>query len=145
MIDDDSHKLAVLVHHNNEVTVFDERGLPRVCRDCRFSGWLTAYERDKNPYPQTCLLYSGGADTNDGDRVIYDNVTGWYEAWGETRRSSDAHNECAKQTRERYPRCTDKNPDGKCSDYVKAKPLPWMGNFWRKLFGREWRTRSMRL
>ena len=144
MSDEPSNKLAVLVHHNNEVTILDERGLPRLCRDCRFSGWLTVWERDKNTFPRTCLLFSGGADTQDGDRVIYDNVTGWYDYYGDKRRKIDAHNECARQTRGRYPLCDKKNPDGKCSDYVKAKPLPWWGNIWKKLRGREWRTRKMR-
>jgi hypothetical protein len=65
----ESNKLAITAHHNNEITVRDERGYPSLCRDCRYSGWLTAYERHESTGPATCLLYSGGADVTDGDRV----------------------------------------------------------------------------
>lgn len=37
-------KLAIIVHENDEVTVKDERGVPVVCKDCRFAGWLTEHE-----------------------------------------------------------------------------------------------------
>lgn len=144
MSDASSNKIAVLVHHNNEVTVLDERGLPRLCRDCRHSGWLTEWERHTYTHPKTCLLYSGGADTLDGDRVIFDNVTGLYRYRGETSRRSADHDRCAQANRKNYPLCGEKNPDGKCEDYIRAKSLAWWGNFWRKLFGREWRTRRMR-
>lgn len=69
----ESHtKLSVIVHENNEITVKEGRGYPHLCRDCRFSGWLTAQERKESRYPVTCLFTSGGADTEDGDRIIFD-------------------------------------------------------------------------
>jgi len=137
---DESNELAVTVHHNNEVTVKDERGYPNVCRDCRHSGWLTEYERQHSGEPITCLLYSGGADPMEGDRVIFDHIRKTGYASGRSR-----HNEAVKHWRGSFPACWSKNQDGKCADFVRAKPLPWIGNFWRKLFGREWRTRRMRL
>jgi hypothetical protein len=69
----------------------------------------------------------------DGDRILDSLDTSQY-GW-------EPHGEFGK----RYPFCKTKNPEGKCPDYVKAKPLPWWGNFWRKLFGREWRSKKMRL
>lgn len=143
----ESNKLAVTVHHNNEVTVRDERGYPNLCRDCRYSGWLTEWEWVKFPHPQTCLRYSGGADTIDGDRVIFDNVTGLHTNpySNTTSRRQKEHNDCARQQRNTYPRCAKKNPDGNCEDFVQAKTLPWWGNLWRKLLRREWRARRMRL
>lgn len=142
MIDDKSHKLAVIVHHNNEVTVKDERGYPNLCRDCRYSGWLTGYERARWKDPPTCLLYSGGADTIDGDRVIFDTVGVNGHFASDDRRQ---HERWEREWRKHYPVCWHKNSHGECEDFVKAKALPWFGNFWRKLFGREWRTRRMRL
>ena len=135
----ESNKLAIILHHNDEVTVRDERGYPLLCKDCRYSGWLTQHERQISNTPFTCLLYSGGADVSDGDRVIFDNAKGDYG------RGEREHREKAYQWREKYPKCLDKNPTGNCKDFVKAKPLPWLGNFWRKLFKREWRSRKMRL
>lgn len=138
---DESNKLAVTVHGNNEITIRDERGEPHLCRDCRFSGWLTGYEWKEYSFPVSCLHHSGGADAVEGDRVIFDDVKrrgGWdfdYIA---------AHNRVCGKWRATYPRCDDKNGDGKCADYVKAKPLPWFGNFWKKILGREWRTKGMR-
>lgn len=142
MAENDSHQLAVTVHHNNEITVRDERGYPNLCRDCRYSGWLTQYERQNSPEPLTCLLRSGGADTLDGDRVIHDAVRQKFEDYG---RGKTDHANTERRWRKHYPTCWSKNSDGNCEDYVKAKPLPWLGNFWRKLFSREWRTRKMRL
>lgn len=140
----ESHKLAVVVHHNNEVTVKDERGYPHVCRDCRYSGWLTGYEDRHWPEPPTCLHASGGADPIDGDRVIFGGVGVRPGLYQQPRNRRD-HQDCEKDWRERYPSCWKKNQHGDCEDYVKAKPLPWWGNLWRKLLGREWRTRRMRL
>ena len=129
----DANKLAVLVHHNNEVTILDERGHPRVCAECRFSGWRNNYSRREGPDSMRCLHYSGGADPVDGDRIL-DSLDSSQYRW-------EPHGEFGK----RYPYCKTKNLEGKCPDYVKAKPLPWWGNFLRKLFGREWKTRKMRL
>ena len=138
----ESNKLAIILHHNDEVTVRDERGYPLLCRDCRYSGWLTQYERQQNKTPHTCLLYSGGADIADGDRVVFDDIRKGWDDYGLGKRK---HDDQARQSRNRYPKCLSKNPDGNCKDFVKAKPLPWLGNFWRKLFKREWRSRKMRL
>jgi len=129
----ESNKLSVIVHHNDEVTVRDERGYPAVCRDCRFSGWKDAGSYRSHSEPPRCLHHSGGADPVDGDRIM-ERLDGYYE-WDEGRGSSDRL----------YPRCKNKNPAGKCKDFVRAKPLRWRGNFWLKLFRREWRTRRMRL
>lgn len=138
----ESNKLAVIVHHNGEVTVRDERGYPLLCQDCRYSGWLTEYERHIRTTPATCLRYSGGADVSDGDRVLFDEVKyDDQQSW----KSEQRHNAKADYWRARFPRCIDKNPTGNCEDFVRAKPLPWWGNFWKKLFRREWRTRKMRL
>ncbi len=113
--------------------------------DCRYSGWLTGYERSNSKGPATCLHFSGGADVSDGDRVVFDDVK--YHILGEGYRTSGekAHDKKADQSRGRYPLCIDKNPAGECKDFVRAMPLSWLGNFWLKLFRREWRTRKMRL
>lgn len=105
-------KLAVIVHENDEVTLKDERGLPFVCRDCRFSGWLTEHEFKEYPLPRTCLHYSGGADPREGDRIILDDVA-----------SSYAHDRVEPQWRTRYPLCSTKNADGNCTEFVRARPL----------------------
>lgn len=111
----DNTKLAVIVHENNEVTVRDARGLPHVCADCRYSGWLSKYEYDSWDDPQTCLLHSGGADPVDGDRIIKDWMT--YD-W--------QHQDLVKNDwRKLYPLCRKKNQDGSCEDFCPVKPLPW--------------------
>jgi len=127
---DSSHtSLQVVVHGNNEITVKDERGLPNTCIDCRFSGWLTQYEFNGYKRPRTCLFYSGGADPEDGDRVWDDSV---YSEWG--------HRDSANKWRKRYPLCHFKNADGKCSDFVRAKPTPWYKRiFFRRFFRRQMR------
>lgn len=128
----ESHKLSVIVHENDEVTVRDGRGVTLLCRDCRFSGWLSEWERGRYTHPRTCLRHSGGADMTDGDRV-------WLNI-----RDSWNHDRIAPTWRGNYPFCHRKNHDGNCEDYVKAQPLRWWGNFWLKLLRREWRTRRMR-
>lgn len=125
-------QLSVTVHENDEVTVRDGRSVTLLCRDCRFSGWLTEYERERHKHPWTCLRHSGGGDPIDGDR-IWSNVEHYWDQDKEERK-----------WRSRYPFCSVKNHDGACEDYVKAKPLRWWGNFWLKLFRREWRTRRIR-
>lgn len=132
----ESSKLAVLVHHNNEVTILDERGHPNVCRDCRFSGWRRPSSYRHHSEPPRCLHYSGGADPVDGDRILNRLKSSFYD--DENWEPNGKHGRL-------YPHCKDKNPDGKCSDFVRAKPLPWWGNFWRKILGREWRSKKMRL
>lgn len=137
-----SNALAVIVHHNNEVTIHDERGYPAVCRDCRFAGWRSAASYQRDSEPPRCLYHSGGADPVDGDRVMerlcYSYDSDDNKAWSPNGRFGKL-----------YPLCKDKNPDGKCKDFVRAKPLtwtpPWRLDFWRKLLGRDWRTRRMRL
>ena len=134
----ENNALAVTVHHNNEVTVKDERGYPNVCRECRFSGWRDNDNYKSSSEPNRCLLYSGGADPVDGDRIMHG-----LKVRGVQR---DNRNwEPGGEYGDLYPRCTAKNPDGKCTDFVRAKPIPWLGNFWLKLFSRDWRTRKMRL
>lgn len=128
----ESNKLAIILHHNNEITVRDERGYPAVCRDCRFSGWRSKSSYRKYSEPSRCLHHSGGADPVDGDRIM-NRFDGYYD-W-----------DTGGQGDKLYPLCKNKNPAGKCDDFVRAKPLPWRGNFWRKLLGREWRSRRMRL
>lgn len=127
--DRESNKLAVIVHHNNEITVRDERGYPTVCRDCRFSGWRDQESYRNHPEPPRCLHHSGGADPVDGDRMM-ERLANW--GW------QDGPDKL-------YPHCKDKNPDGKCKDFVRAKPLPWnLRTVWYKLTGREWRYPKMR-
>lgn len=105
-------KLAVIVHENDEVTLKDERGLPFVCKDCRFAGWLTEHEFKEHPAPCTCLHFSGGANPREGVRVILLDVTSDY-----------GHYRVLPLWRARYPLCSDKNADGNCSDFVRARPL----------------------
>lgn len=131
-------KLTVIAHPNNEVTVLDERGLPVLCLDCRYSGWLTGYEHKEHSYPRTCLLYSGGADVRDGDRVIFDDHGVGHGYDSANRRE---HEEIAKDWRKPYPLCEAKNAEGKCQEFVRARTLPW----WRlRRWIRPWRTRKMR-
>lgn len=131
----ESNKLAILLHHNGEVTVRDERGYPAVCRDCRFSGWRNHGGYRSHREPTRCLHYSGGADPVDGDRMMERLQAGYYDSeW----KADGEHGKL-------YPRCKDKNPDGKCEDFVKAKPLPWTARtLWYKVTGREWRWPRMR-
>lgn len=135
----ESHKLAVIVHHNDEVTVLDERGYPAVCCDCRFSGWRNEESYCNHKYPPRCLFYSGGADSVDGDRImegLRNKSSSYYDSRNWNGGEHDA----------KYPLCANKNPEGNCPDYVKAKPLPWsLSTFMLKLLHREWRTRQMRL
>lgn len=114
-------KLAIIVHGNDEVTVRDERGVPVVCKDCRFAGWLTRYEFREYRLPRTCLHFSGGADPATGDRVVWDDVNVQY-----------MHTICEVKARKEYPLCGIRNERGDCNDFVPAKPVPW----WRRLFGR---------
>jgi hypothetical protein len=135
----DSHSLAVIVHENNEVTVKDGRGLPHLCRDCRHSGWLTKWHYQTINHPSHCLFYSGGADVEDGDRIIFNRprVRDPFSDW----KRDDALRDLKRKYGERYPRAGEKNKDGKCEDYVPAKKLPWWS--WRRWI-RPWRVRMMR-
>jgi hypothetical protein len=127
-------KLAVIVHGNDEVSVLDERRTPFVCAECRFAGWLTEYEFRTQLVPPTCLHYCGGADPQDGDRVLYDEVLEArygreYRPVGHPdlhwrRVLKGGHLYLAARHRGRFPLCRDKNPDGRCEDFVRARPLP---------------------
>ncbi len=129
----ESNNLAIIVHHNNEVTVRDERGYPAVCRDCRFSGWKDKDSYSNHAEPPRCLHHSGGADPVDGDRMMERFKGSW--DWDPDGAGDKL-----------YPRCKNKNPDGKCEDFVRAKPLPWsLRTLWYKVTGREWRWPRMRL
>ena len=159
-----SNKLAVTVHGNDEVTVRDERGVPDVCKNCRFAGWLTEYEfrmsKSTDYLPVTCLHYSGGADPHDGDRVIFDDVTRWGNTdrqyvfvgpshWDKEWKNIPISGHLLKvsENRERYPECSEKNHDGKCGDFVPAKPEPERGGwqkFWESKGERLVRIRKMR-
>ena len=119
---------------------------PAICHNCRYSGWLTAYEYHTSSYPQTCLFGSDGADPVDGDRIIFDKVTGLVQVWGDIGhkwiREPDTHNETAKTWQHMYPLCEEKNDDGQCGDFVHAKRFPFW--HWRRWLRREWRTKKMR-
>jgi hypothetical protein len=114
-------KLAVIVHENDEVTVKDERGVPVVCKDCRYAGWLTEWEFREFEFPRTCLHYSGGADPREGDRVILDEV--------KNRSEHEYFCDERRGWRARYPMCSVKNANGNCSDFVRAHPIlvTWWG------------------
>lgn len=151
----DEAKLAIIVHQNDEVTIRDERGVPCLCRDCRFSGWLTEWEFQNNQVPPTCLLHSGGADVLDGDRVIFDDVTE-YEGptlWNRKTGNDEHFTRChlfiiEKGWQKKFPSCFLKNHDGRCKDFVRAQP-PEPVSFWRRWLGgaklRDILRRKMRL
>jgi hypothetical protein len=128
------NKLAVIVHENDEVTIKDGRGRTLSCKDCRFSGWLTKTEYRQNKFPTHCLYFSGGANPIDKDRVIRDDINYW------------SHKSLFKDDRlrleKKYPKCHKKNADGKCEDYVKAKPLSMLNPL--RWLGRSFRTLKMR-
>jgi hypothetical protein len=105
-------KLSITVHENDEITLKDERGLPVVCKDCRFAGWLTEWEFNEDEVPWTCLYFSGGADPRDGDRVLVDTAAQWSD-----------HYRSEGRLRKRYPLCSTKNANGDCTDFVRARPL----------------------
>lgn len=107
-----SNKLAVTVHHNNEVTIKDERGYPAVCRDCRFSGWRNDGSYRSHFYPQRCLHYSGGGDPVDGDRIM----EGLRVEWNADQKNWDGG--CYDKL---YPRCARKNKDGDCQAFALAR------------------------
>jgi len=67
----EKRKLAVVVHGNDDVTVYDERGVPVLCRDCRLSGWLTEldFNDSRSDTPSHCLHFSGGAEPTTGERA----------------------------------------------------------------------------
>jgi len=111
-------KLKVVYHEGQEAVVTEMRGQPNICKDCRFSGWLTQHEFREHVVPVTCLLFSGGADPRDGDRVMFDLVT-----W------SGDHKDWARAHREQYPKCRTRNKDGACESFLEAKKLPW----WQRL------------
>ncbi len=125
-------KLKVVYHEDHSTSVEDYRLGPKVCKDCRYAGWLTQREFSKNSLPQTCLHYSGGADPQDGDRVKLDETNlDWddYVRGGPTQTT-------VKAWRKLYPLCQAKNQDGQCDDYLQAKKQSW--------FTRRFRRRRMR-
>ena len=116
-------KLKVVYHEDHEVVVTEVRGHPNLCKDCRFSGWLTNIEFRNHVIPVTCLLFSGGADPRDGDRVIYDNID---NSWDHDRKD--------ERWRHRYPYCSTRNADGACESFLASRPK----TFWQKLW--DWRA-----
>lgn len=117
---DTKTRLSV-VYDDDTVVVHDERQIPVLCKDCRFSGWLRLYDYKESwpsRLPTHCLHYSGGVRPSNGTRVVYYSCTDKYDKPE------------GSEWRSRYPETLDKNHDGKCSDYVPAKKLPW----WRRLF-----------
>ena len=123
-------KLKVVYHEDHSTDVLHSRGAPVICRDCRHAGWLTHHEFAKHRIPFTCLLYSGGADPQDGDRVKLD--------WADAARG-DLHYQdqaCFDKWRELYPKCESKNQDGQCEDFIRALKQSW----WTRTF----RRRAMR-
>jgi hypothetical protein len=123
-------KLKVVYHEDHSTDVLHARGEPVVCKDCRFSGWLTLHDFRENKVPTHCLLYSGGADPHDGNRVILDDVEkDRYYYSGQrllTIRSYDAG----------YPKCMARNQSGQCKDFLRAKK--------QSLFERIFRRKAMR-
>ena len=118
-------KLKVVYHEDHSTDVLHTRGEPVVCKDCRFAGWLTEYEYEHNKLPVTCLLYSGGADPQDGDRVKLDSFKKHHDY---------VYNAKLKELRgwrELYPFCSERNQDGQCSDYMRAKKLSWFARLFQ--------------
>lgn len=111
-------KLSVIVHENDEVTVKDERGLPVLCSDCRFAGWLSKDEFNEYRRPITCLYTSGGSHPvlPVRIRVLKDLYEWQVNTW-----------------RNAFPFCTAKNHDGNCKDFIRAKPQSW----WTRVFRRK--------
>lgn len=146
----DDSKLAIIVHQNDEVTLRDERGVPVLCRDCRFAGWLSEWEFQTEKDPATCLLYSGGADVLDGDRVIFDKVKKYnvgeiydHSAKGYIPRDGGHDYLLHRGWRKKYPLCFEKNQDGQCKDFVRAVPLATV--WWKPwTWGSQWRDRLRR-
>jgi len=145
-----SDQLAVIVHRNGEVTEIDERGTPVLCKDCRFAGWLTEWSFQNEDPPPHCLHFSGGADTLEGDRVILDNVKKHHGKWEYVHKLRDhawvgGHMEAMKNWEKRYPLCRNKNRDGNCPDFVRAKPGPKL-SWWKRMSKRrrEAQRRKMR-
>lgn len=129
-----NEKLPVIVHENNEVTVRDGRNLTVSCKDCRFSGWLTKYDYEKHRCPTHCLYYSGGADPVDKDRIMLDKIESYFP--------NRSERESIFEKEKVYPKCDEKNENGNCELYVKAKPI----SIWNPLrwIGRSYRTLKMR-
>lgn len=125
MSDEQRTHLQIVVHDNGEVTTRDERGMPVLCKDCRFSGWLREYDFQKEaPMPTHCLHHSGGADPTTGLRIMFPHeilAASVHESWSKC-----------------YPMTFRKNGDGRCKDFVPAKKLPW----WKRLFRSRRRIRE---
>ncbi len=143
MTDEANTAIKVILHENNEITVDEGRGYPVMCKDCRFSGWLYEQEYKNGGVPTTCLLYSGGADAMDGDRVIHSLDRGQYRNTYSGGQDYKREKESIESKwREKFPLCWHKNQHGKCTDYAKAKPISkWNPLRW---FGISYRTRKMR-
>lgn len=139
MSDDPNTAIKVIAHENGEITVQDGRGYPSICKDCRFSGWLYEGQYEGGGVPTNCLFHSGGADTEDGDRIIFSLRQGDYYS---KLAYKDARLELEEKWESKFPFCRHKNQNGRCPDFVPAKrlsifnPLRW--------FGLEYRTRKMR-
>ena len=109
-----------IVYDDDQVVVQDDRRMPVLCKDCRFSGWLRLYDyRQSWPWrlPTHCMHYSGGAEPSNGSRVFDENAVYAFQRSGEAARN-------------RYPLSHVRNHNGQCKDFVPAKKIPW----WKRLF-----------
>lgn len=116
---DEKPSLAI-VYDDDQVVVQDERRMPVLCKDCRFSGWLREYDYHESwpsRLPTHCLHYSGGAEPSNGSRVF-----------DETR--VYVFQEASIAAQKRYPQTHMKNHDGQCKDFVPVKKIAW----WKRLF-----------
>lgn len=129
---DGKNKLKVVYHEDHQVDVQHVRGEPVVCTDCRYAGWIAQYEFTANRLPVSCLYYSGGADPHDGDRVVFDKTT--EKPWRDGEKARQ------RKWRKLYPFCADKNQDGQCTDFLRAKKPSWPIRIFNSLF----RRRAMR-
>lgn len=85
---------------------------PVMCKNCCMSGWLTEHEFRLFEEPQTCLGIRGAGPWGESDRVVLCEVD--RARW---------HDEKALEYRDELPRCSVKNADGDCSDFVRARPI----------------------
>lgn len=116
-------KLSVIVHENDEVTIKDERGLPVLCQDCRFAGWLSKWEFNRYRHTRTCLYYSGGSSPILPVRIRF---------FGTDFDFDTTHERWSEQWRKDFPMCAKKNHNGNCKDFIRAKPQSW----WTRVFHR---------
>ena len=116
----DEKRSLSIVYDDDQVVVQDERRVPVLCKDCRFSGWLRKYDYSESwpgRLPTHCLHFSGGVRPSNGTRVVFYSHT---QKW-----------DCpSADWLARYPATRMKNMDGQCKDFVPAKKIPW----WKRLF-----------